>query len=227
MPTFIVKNNPQLNLPIELTKDDEHHLRKVLRVKTEEIFSVTDNNGMLGKVKILNTNPFQFELIEKQMGAKPFPITMYLPLIDQDRLEWAIEKLTELNSEAVQLVITERTQYKNLKPKKLERLQKISEAAQKQCGRAYPLKIYPEKKLRDCSFSKKDLNLVATINASKRHPAPDAGPRHVNLFIGPEGGFSEGEEKFLVENGCQKTSLGPTTLRTETAAISLASLISI
>ena len=245
MPTFIIKNNPQLKDPIALTLKDLHHLKKVLRAKAGEIFFVTDNEGTIGKVKVLNTNPFEFNLIEKQKGAKPFSITVYLPLIDQDRLEWAVEKLTELNIESVQLTLTEHTQNKNFSEKKFERLQKISETAQKQCGRAYPLKILSEKKLEELKFKKDDLNFVATLKATKRHPGQRAGiqtsvvnnwiPHHVrddqnenlhtNLFIGPEGGFSENEEKFFTEKGCRKIKLGPTVLRTETAALVLTTQI--
>jgi 16S rRNA (uracil1498-N3)-methyltransferase len=231
MPLFIIKNNPGFLKPIVLEKEDEHHLVRVLRVKLMDVVDVVDNCGQRAQTKVMALNPLRLEILERIVCPPPHPVTVCLPLIDQTRLEWAVEKLCELNVQTVQLISTERTQTKSLSAKKMERLHKIAEASQKQCERAWPLKIDNAIALKNTSFVEVFYYFVGlTPNDTDKHrptrtntdkkPAT-SNQRPATVFIGPEGGFTNAEINFLLQKKVTPLSLPTNILRTETAAIAL------
>lgn len=225
MPTFFAKFPQNTNQNIELSPEDERHLIKVLRVRAGEIISLTDNRGTLARAEIISTQPLELKLLDTKPGEKPASITVYLPLIEQDRLEMAVEKLTELNMEAIQLLITARTQLKSLKPNKMARLEKVAQSAQKQCRRAWPIKILEAAELKKITLPENEIKIVGSLEKSAQNPATLNLKNHssmIHIFVGPEGGFSPTEEKFLTENKFAGINCGETVLRAETAAIVLA-----
>ena len=227
MPTFVTTSPLQLHQAVELSNDDLYHLTHVLRIKPGEIFHVTDNQGTVGEVKVTSIKPMITSLINIFSGEKPFLLTVCLPLIEQDRLEWAIEKLCELNVATIQLVTTARTQNHLLSPNKWQRLQKIATSSQKQCGRSFPLKLKETLKLVHIKIPEGGVGVVASLEAPLWSVDSFKGTSDQEhfLFVGPEGGFTAEEEKSFEEKGFLKISLGKTTLRAETGAIVLASLI--
>lgn len=224
MPTFIIKNKPDFAEPIQLEKEDEHHLIRVSRAKKGEIFFVTDNKGHIAEVSIENIRPFQCKVLHVKTADPPAPITVCLSLITMNRLEWAIQKLCELNIHAVQLITSERSQSQLLSPSKMDRLQKIALEAQKQCGRATPLLIESTIPLMEIQFNT-DLFYVAGMTNENQTPFPwKNSAKKTHIFIGPEGGFSKKECDFLQNHNVRSVNLGQTILRSETAAIVMASL---
>lgn len=226
MPTYIVKNNADFSLPIELSDSDLHHLRKVLRINLGETIYVTNNLGKIATLKVTNTNPIAFEILEIKTGEKVAPITVFFPLIQQSHLEWGVQKLTELNIENIQFVNYERCQYKSFSEKKWERLLKVSETAQIQCGRSYTLKIKKPISFKDIPFDNKSF-----IAAHPYQGKPLAEIQKTvklnqqqNILIGPEGGLSEKEIQTLQDHKVCFVNLGQVILRAETAAIVMASL---
>jgi len=219
MPTFIV-DNPGFKNPTKLSSDDEHHLIKVLRVAVGEKIDLTDNQGKVATATISSLSPLEFSLSNIKDGPRVSPLTVYMPLIDKDRLEWSLEKLTELNIETVQLVITDRTQKKDISEKNFQRLVKISESAQKQCGRSTPLKIINPIKLRDVKITKQAFYGAFTPSGDESFEQSPS-----QLFVGPEGGFTQNEIDYLIENNVKGLKFGNTVLRAETAALSLTGLI--
>lgn len=230
MPIFIVKNNPDFSVPIQLDASDEHHIVRVLRTKVGETLAFTNNQGWIAQTRITQIKPLSFEIIEKYQQEQPLPITLYLPVIAQDRLEWAIEKLTELNIKTVQLIVTEYTQNKTIAPAKWQRLERVTITAQKQCIRAYPLEICKPEILNETLLMRDTVKIVAqkedgTQQLEKLSTNIMSDGKSIGIFLGPEGGFTADEITVFEKQGCHKVSLGPTILRTETAAITLASLI--
>ena len=144
-------------------------------------------------------------------------MTLGLALIKSDRLDWALQKATELGVSAIQPIITQFTD----SPPKVDRLQKkwdhwreiVVNACEQSENDWVPVLREP-----------RQLNKLAlpgqTIVA---HPATDSvqiNPDHeALLLIGPEGGFSDAELDFLYKKQVKPMSLGPRILRTETAAI--------
>lgn len=215
MPTFIVKNNPGFKNAIVLFPEDEHHLVKVLRAHVGEHVEFTDNQGTIATAVLKSLHPFRLAVISTRSAPRPVPLTICLPVIERARLEFAIEKLTELNVETIQLMLTARTQKKNIA---LARLQKIATAAQKQCGRAWPVVIEDVVDLNELATGEKTL-IVAHQGTSEKPTHPHH--EKTTLLIGPEGGFSPAEITLLQSQSAHFVSLGPLTLRTETAAVAL------
>lgn len=224
MPTFIVKNNPGFSNPLVLDDEDNHHLIDVIRAKAGEIFSVTDNQGHIADIKIKKTRPLECEVIRIKNSEPPAPLTLCLSLFQMNRMEWAVQKLCELNIRAIRFIVSERCQFRELSESKMDRLKKIAIEAQKQCGRAWPLELLPCLSLQEFKFEKDHACIVGAItdNASKKIMMPAGKP--VFIFVGPEGDFTSAEYDFLQKKQAQFVDLGEIILKSETAAIVLASL---
>jgi 16S rRNA (uracil1498-N3)-methyltransferase len=224
MPIFIVKNNPQLTDPILLTKEDEHHLHRVMRAKIGNEIYVTNNNGIKAIARLTGLNPLIIEIVAKHTQPPPIPLTVCLPLIDQKRLEWAVEKLTEINIAAIQLMTTQRTQTKKLSQAKIDRLFKISETAQKQSLRTHALQIHAPRKFDDLIEPAKKAFFGKINSSQEKHKQQLVFHKTIpsKLFIGPEGGFTKEEQELLENSAAQAISLGTTVLKTETASLVLA-----
>ena len=226
MPTFIIDNNIGLSKPLEFSKEDEHHILNVLRLKSGECIQVTDNRGTLASAKLITRNPLNFEITNLTKLNPPKDITLYLSLIDQDRLEWCIQKLTELNIDKIQLMISERSQQKSLSDKKLNRLLSIALSAQKQCGRAWPVKIELPIPLKNIQFRTDTGYFFGSMQTEKNpHTQSLDASKPVCIFIGPEGGFTTEEIESFKNQNAIPIHLGETVLRSETAALALAVLV--
>lgn len=222
MPTFVCQNNPGLKDHLSFSKDDQHHLLNVLRYKKQDCFFVTDNQGLIASVQIESTKPFQVKILKTKKAQKPF-LNMALPLIEKKRLEWAIEKLTELNVASLQLITTERTQGSKFSDKAFEKLIKISESAQRQCGRAFPLLIQKPIALFDIDFSKHPLVFAALPTSKTSSQKADLKKSNPLIILGPEGGFSPEEIAKFEKFDFAPLNLGETILRTETACLAATS----
>ncbi len=226
---FIVRNN-NLSEP-KLSPEDEHHLLNVQRTRVGEAIRLSDNQGRIAIALIKNRQPLEFDVTEVFLAPAPHPITLLLPLIDQSRLEWIIEKACELNVSEIQLTWTDNTQNFKQNENKLNRLKKIALSAQKQSGRGFPLII------NEPVYFKTFLDKIAThpetlIVAGSVKPTQ---PLSTELFthttkkyiiaIGPEGGFTTQENEMLTSHNTQFLHLPTNTLRSETAILALTTLI--
>ncbi|MBI4151155.1 16S rRNA (uracil(1498)-N(3))-methyltransferase [Candidatus Woesearchaeota archaeon] len=151
-------------------------------------------------------------------------ITLAISFPKGSRLDWLIEKATELGVHTIIPLITKRT---IVQPRetKVERLRKLAIAACEQCGRTtIPLILDPvpvDKLLVDCAHY--DACILADVSGNKLSLSKSA--KKILAIVGPEGGFTSEELNHAKTAGCTLVSLGPTTLRTETAGIVLLSLI--
>ena len=180
--------------------------------------------------------------IDKILKDRP-KINLYIANIKKDKLEWIVEKAIELGVSNIFLLDTERTQKQNIKINSTEsstdRLNKIIIEAAEQCGRGEVATIYETQDLTkileniksDADIISKDLNYACLIpkhsivvgdRAEKMFHTQDT-KSNINIFIGPEGGWTEKEEAMFedlaTENKMNILNLGPTILRAETAAI--------
>ena len=201
-----------------------NHLFRVLRVKIGQEFDVAAN-GVLRSAKVVfaSHDQVEFELgAEVESAALP-QVTVYLSIFKFDRLEWALEKLTELGVSHVVPMIAQRTEEHLAKaaPKRVERWRKIVREASQQARRIAPpeiadplaLKIAIEKEQGSrivLSESEEQLSLKSVLSGCKPPLA---------LAFGPEGGWSEAELALFKAAGWESASLGHTILRAETAAI--------
>ena len=236
---FFVKNEQVINNVIEIIGQDAKHMQKVLRLNVGEILNITDDDKNTYKCEIVNFNNDKvicniLEKIEEDNENK-INITLFQCLAKFDKMDYIIQKATELGIYEVYPVMSNRTVVKldeKSKIKKVERWQAISKEASKQCKRTYIPEIKNVIFLKDiCNLvSKYDIILVAYENnkdsLKKVLGKLDKNIENVGIVIGPEGGFEEEEIQMLTQyKNISIVSLGKRILRTETASISLISNI--
>jgi 16S rRNA (uracil1498-N3)-methyltransferase len=225
----IVDNN------ILITLEDAKHIN-VLRHKVGDTIYLCDKEGMDYKVLItdIKKNEVTTTIIKKypSISEPKTKVTIFQSLPKNDKMELIIQKCVELGVHQIVPVITENTTVKlNDKTcKKIERWQKISETAAKQCGRG----IIPN--INNCITFKEAVNLIKkmdkafiayeneTNNTMKNAFNKNFG-NNVAIFIGAEGGFSNKEVQVCINNNIEAISLGKRILRTETAGFTALSVM--
>ncbi len=204
--------------------DEAHHLTRVLRVEAGQKFEISDNSRVwLAEVETARKNLVAFSVVEELEPARePAYVRLYLALIKFDRLEWAIEKATELGVSEIIPLDTTRSDEGLFQgaAKRVDRWRRIAREASGQSRRlrvpeiADPAKF--EAALRDSARSR-----VLLDEAPGAPPLLQAGRvargEPISLLIGPEGGWTDEERRRLGESGWIPASLGPLILRAETA----------
>src|SRR5579863_776913 len=207
------------------------HLVRVLRARIGQEFDVaTDGVVRRGRVVSLDAARVEFELGDEVSLTTAPNLTLLLSVFKFDRMEWAIEKCTELGVAGIVPVIARRTDahLASASAKRAERWRRIALQASEQSRRTTPPDIPAPLNLRDA------VNLPGTLRILLAETEEQAMLRDVLethqeekeilLAIGPEGGWTEDELQMFQSAGWISASLGPTILRTETAAIAAAAL---
>jgi 16S rRNA (uracil1498-N3)-methyltransferase len=206
-----------------LTGAHADHLVRVLRARVGQEFDIVANGVVRqGVVVAIADSLVDFELGE-EIPPQPTAIrlTLLLSIFKFDRMEWAIEKCTELGVTRIVPVIARRTDSHlvTASAKRVERWRRIALQAAEQSRRASPPEIADPVKLREVLTLPAELKIVLS-EAEEQSQLRDIQPRgEVLLAVGPEGGWTEDELELLQKNGWLSASLGPTILRAETAAI--------
>jgi 16S rRNA (uracil1498-N3)-methyltransferase len=212
-----------------LTGAHADHLTRVLRARVGEEFDVVaDAVVRRATVDAIKDGRVEFELGE-EIAAKSAPIrlTLLLAIFKFDRMEWAIEKCTELGVARIVPVIARRTDSHlvSASEKRVERWRRIALQASEQSRRAGPPEIANPVRLIEAITLPAELKIVlseAEEQFQLRDIAQSAGD--VVLAIGPEGGWTEDELDLFQRDGWLSASLGTTILRAETAAIAAAAI---
>jgi 16S rRNA (uracil1498-N3)-methyltransferase len=208
-----------------LTGRHADHLRTVLRARLGQEFDIATPDGVRrGRITRLDRDRVEFELGE-QVPAVAFPnLTLALSIFKFDRMEWAIEKCTELGVERIIPLIAQRTEARlaAAAAKRVERWQRIARQASEQSRRPRPPEISEPLPLKEAvALPARTRILLAESEANARLAdvlSSDLGGA-ILLAIGPEGGWTEAELAAFRDAGWRFASLGPTILRAETAAI--------
>ncbi|CAA7048348.1 unnamed protein product [Microthlaspi erraticum] len=139
------------------------------------------------------------------------------------RADWLIEKCTELGASSVTPLLTERSSV--ISENRVDRLERVSFAAAKQCQRLHQMELSPPIKFATLldHISKSKLCLVATAEATPLLNAVSSSAKESSglLIVGPEGDFTKKEVEMMLEAGGTAVGLGPHRLRVETATIAL------
>ncbi|ASG67545.1 ribosomal RNA small subunit methyltransferase E [Francisella halioticida] len=212
-----------------------NYFKNVLRLKKNDIVELFNNlDGIQYKTKILNINNKNIDLevvsSKEIKNENPYNINLYQSLIKNENFELVIQKATELGVNNIYPIITEHTNHKFDKKgfdKKIERWNKIAISATEQCGRVFIPKIYALEVLQDISINMKALNfaLCPYSETIKNLESQIKSSCELNIFIGPEGGFSENEINYFKENDFSMINLGKRILKAETAPINIMSII--
>jgi len=215
------RNIPQIQT---LPEEESQHAVKVLRFQVEDEMIVVDGVGGFYTARITNPHPkhCEFEIIESQsqFGKRDYKLHIAIaPTKNIERLEWFIEKATEIGVDEITPLICRFSERKIIKP---ERLEKIIVSAAKQSMKAYFPKLNPL-----CSFDELMINQQASQKFIAHCYEEDkklfqneiTKSADLLILIGPEGDFSKEEVQKAISLGFIPVSLGNSRLRTETAGV--------
>ncbi|EIK54891.1 16S ribosomal RNA methyltransferase RsmE [Stutzerimonas stutzeri TS44] len=201
-----------------------HYIGRVLRLSSGSAVQLFDGSGQeyLGELVEVGKKQARVELRQQFDGQPESPLQIHLGqgLSRGERMDWAIQKATELGVAQITPLISERCEVRlndERADKRLAHWRQIAISACEQCGRSVVPMIHPPQLLDDWLQVEAELKLVL-------HPvaAPltsHAQPRTLAFLIGPEGGLSEREVEQAQQAGFQAARLGPRVLRTETAPV--------
>lgn len=218
---------------------DVNHIVNVLRMKVGEEVSVHDdvNRKYLCRIAELQEDKVCLSILEQQASDTELPCRIYLfqGLPKGDKMEWIIQKGVELGAYAIVPVATKRAVVKldeKKAQKKVARWNSIAESAAKQSGRGMIPEVLPVMKFAEAlQFAEDlDLNLIPYEKAegiadTKQRIAEIRPGQSIGIFIGPEGGFEEAEVEMAKEMQAVPVTLGRRILRTETAGMTMLSIL--
>lgn len=241
IPRIFVPDKVDPAKPVQLPAQEAYHLVKVLRLAKGDHFELVDGAGVLFLALIEEADPqnatAQITSVQTANSEPKVRVTLVQGLPKGDKLEWVIQKATELGvAEVIPLEVEHAVvKYTGEKAvKKVERWRKIAAEASKQADRLQipwvtEVKSLPQ--LADQEEFWEGLHLLASeassvdLKKTLQEAGRDALPERVVIYIGPEGSFSQSELDLLISHGVQPVSLGPRILRTETAGLALLSMI--
>jgi 16S rRNA (uracil1498-N3)-methyltransferase len=211
-----------LEEPLILSGDELHHLAHVLRIRVGEEVELVNGRGSLARaqVKRLTKEKGEFSLLDLIHEPPSSPsLFLGISLIRLNRLEWTLEKGTELGADGFILFPTERSEQKSLSHHQLSRFRHLSLSALKQCGRLYLPEIIYASSLSEV-LARNGVFLFGDLDGEElliRSSLPSSHP--IIFLTGPEGGFSPKELEKLREKRATGIRLHKNTLRAETAPL--------
>ncbi|MCI0418139.1 MAG: 16S rRNA (uracil(1498)-N(3))-methyltransferase [Acidobacteria bacterium] len=218
-----------------LQGSEAHHLRHVLRAEPGRVVELIDGTGQIWRavVDCHSAGGVEFSEVELLAASSPSArLGLIQSLCKADKLEWILEKCTELGIDEIYLLEAARSVVKIPKERlagKMERWQKIILAAVKQSRRRTLPVLHPPSPLPLLCRALPD-GLKLMLSESEREASLKSvvrsSPWQSAVFcIGPEGGWTVQEHETLMQSGFQAASLGSGILRTETAAIVAAAIL--
>lgn len=218
----------------ELPEAQAHYIARVLRHSAGDAVQLFDGSGQEYRGELIEVGKKQVrvELREQFDGLAESPLSIHLGqgLSRGERMDWAIQKATELGASAITPLVTQRCEVRlkdERADKRLAHWRQVAISACEQCGRSVLPVIHPPVELEQW---------LPTVEAELKlvlHPIAEplqshAAPRSLAFLIGPEGGLSDEEVQQAQAQHFHPARLGPRVLRTETApvvALSLAQLL--
>jgi 16S rRNA (uracil1498-N3)-methyltransferase len=199
-----------------------YQIENVLKLKPSEKIIVFDETGLEITIKLetISTKEITGQILkeEKVNRELPFKINLYQALLKHDKFDWFLKEATGLGVNKFIPIITERTIVRKISNNKLRRWQKIIEEAVEQSGRCQIPTIEKIISFKEAiKRSSAELRLVGEPSSQKilREVLPLRPPEEIDVFIGPEGGFSKKEIRIIKNNSFELFNFGPRILRAE------------
>lgn len=214
-----------------LDREESTHCVRVMRHRVGDEIYVIDGEGTLYTCTLVvadsEMSEARVERVEPDWGAHPYHLTMAVcPTKSLDRYEWFAEKATECGIDVIVPVIGERSERRVFKT---ERLRRILLSASKQSLKGAIPEVEEPVGVREFVASTAGRNDVLKLicccfegespRISVNQAIDGFDGRDIIVLIGPEGDFSREEAAFAIESGYRPVHLGPSRLRTETAAL--------
>lgn len=233
MPRFPVDEHMISDETVTVTGSDYKHIVRVLRLRVGDQITMFDSRSReydcvieavgkrevraaIKKTRTVNTDPV-------------LNITLMQGLARGDKMDYIVEKATELGVSRIVPVVTERSQIRETA--KTGRWERIAVSASKQCGRTRPPEIENTLSFQEALNLSNNSELLIILHANTEGKLKEVikkslqNTTNIILFIGPEGGFSKEEILLASEIGFLPLGLGPRVLRTETASLAVLSVI--
>jgi 16S rRNA (uracil1498-N3)-methyltransferase len=243
MPLFLISPHQIKGNQAILDKTESHHLIHVHRKKVGDLIGLMDGRGNYLEGKILAIDDsVRVEILSSKTQSQEVGPSLILcqAILKNPRMDWLIEKATELGAHAIVPFLSHRDVVKieseSEKSKKIKRWEKIATAALKQSGRGkLPqigpiltwtelMKKYEEVDALKLLFTLETSGSISLGDLSQRISKNEKIPLWI-FVIGPEGGFTESEIEQARNAGFELCSLGDFTLRAETAALAVLSIL--
>ncbi len=217
---FIWDFGNQVGDSIEITdKETVHQIKNVLKLKIGEKIILSNGNGGEVEGVLKEVRKTTIMSIDSRQTVEPLPTTSLLvAIVKRDNWEWIVQKAVEIGITKIVPLVTERTIKTNLN---YERLNKIAKEAAEQSGQSYLPNIVAAMDFEDAIKAVKigEVNIFLEKDGVKMKKPLERRDETVNIWVGPEGGWSEEEVETAKSKQMQVVSLGVSTLRAETAAI--------
>lgn len=208
----------------DLPEASAHYISRVLRLSTGAVVQLFDGSGQeyRGELVEVGKKHVKVELREQLAGLSESALKIHLGqgLSRGERMDWAIQKATELGATEITPIVSERCEVRlkdERADKRLAHWGQIAISACEQCGRSVIPAIHPPMSLQEWLAVEADLKLVL-------HPLAEPLTTHqrpatLAFLIGPEGGLNDAEIEQARSAGFQPARFGPRVLRTETAPV--------
>lgn len=220
--------------PVVLSAEDARHAVRSLRMRPGDEFTTSDGQGALARARVLRAERLLVEaqVVDRSHEERPRPrVTVLLSPPKGDRLAWAVQKLTEVGTDAVVLLETPRSVRRwagERAGRAAGRMEVVAREAAKQARLRFLPEISGPVPWVEAVAPGDGLMVVLweeATGASLLGALPDDPPSAVSLVIGPEGGIPEEDARAAERDGAVLASLGTNVLRTETAALAAASVV--
>ena len=220
---------------VNLPANTAHHIF-VLRLQVGEAVQLFNGEGGAYHAILLEVGKKQvtaeLKLFLPEEVELPFALNLAQALPEASKMDWIIEKAVELGANSIQPLAAQRSVVKlnaERAEKKLGHWRGIIESATEQCGRnrlAQLADVMDVQKWLSQQDLHKRILLSPRATTSLADWAKHQAPQAITLMVGPEGGFTEAEENFAIQQGVIALGMGQRVLRTETAGLAALSVIS-
>lgn len=216
---------PRLYVPelgseqVALDRESARRLKKVLRLRAGDPLTLFDGKGIEADAVLLEGGLTASVKATRKVGESGRPIHLYPALIRANRFDWVIEKAVELGASSIHPVVCERSLIDETGDR-ADRWRRLSIEAAEQSSRTLLPPVHAPRRF-EAAIEEAGGTIVLAwegeTTVTLREALPEA--KELSLFTGPEGGYSEAEIEVARRAGARLITLGPYTLRAETAAI--------
>ncbi|WP_439133107.1 16S rRNA (uracil(1498)-N(3))-methyltransferase [Pseudomaricurvus sp.] len=232
IPRIYTEQPLQVDSDIELDDNASRHVGKVLRMQAGRELVLFNGQGGeytatisdVGKKKV-RVSIASFDDVERE---SPLPIHLGIGISRGERMDWVLQKVTELGAARITPLFTERTEVKLTGPrleKKQQHWQQILISACEQCQRNTLPQLQTAQRFEDWLPSVTEASRFVLHHRTDTSLAKSDKPTSVALLIGPEGGLSAAEIQRAQQQEFLPLALGPRVFRTETAPIAAISVL--
>ena len=215
---------------IIITERQAHQLKDVLRLKVGDRIIVLDDSGLEYQVRIVDIKSTAtiVEVVERYPcpNEPKIKITLYQALLKGNKFDFTLQKCTEVGIVGFVPIVCQRCVIGNPSRSRINRWQRIIREAAEQSRRGRLPRLHPTVEFIEACEGAKGISLLPWegeklmgLKAALREWESDSDATSLNVFVGPEGGFTAQEIEFARRKGIVPISLGKRILRAETAGL--------